>query len=316
MSDARADFETGRAAWDRNDLPAAETALRRALAASPADPAIKAALGSVLLKSGRLTEGFPLFDAWRQVAGREEKGAPKLPFIPWRGEPVGGRRLLIWSEHGFGDQIMYARFARLLARKGGEVSWLCPPELVRIVAALGVKALPSDQPVDLACDYYVPSSALPLGFNLTWDTTPAAPYIAAVAPRQTDARIGVMTAGNPDNVPGRNRALSDAQAARLLDLPGAMSLAPASTGAKDFQDTADLIAGLDLVISVDTAVAHLAGAMGKRVWVLVPYVADWRWPERELNPWYPTARVLRQGADLDWDPVVAGVEADVKAGVA
>ncbi|PZQ62494.1 MAG: hypothetical protein DI570_10570 [Phenylobacterium zucineum] len=316
MSDVRADFDAGRAAWDRNDLPAAEAALRRALAAAPGDPAIKAALGSVLLKSGRLTEGFPLFDAWRQVPGREEKGAPKLPFIPWRGEPVAGRRVLIWSEHGFGDQIMYARFARLLARKGGQVSWLCPPELVRIVSALGVKALPSDQPVDLACDYYVASSALPLGFDLTWDTIPNAPYIAAAAPRDAGGRIGVMTAGNPDNLQGRNRALCDAQAARLLALPGAVSLAPADTGAKDFQDTADLIAGLDLVISVDTAVAHLAGAMGKRAWVLVPFVADWRWPERETNPWYPTARVLRQGADLDWDPVVAGVEADVRAGVA
>lgn len=316
MSDVRADFEAGRAAWSRNDLATAETFLRRALAASPRDPAIQAALGSVLLKTGRLTEGFPLFDAWRRVPGREQKGAPNLPFTPWRGEPVSGRRVLVWSEHGFGDQIMYARFARLLVRKGAEVSWLCDPSLVRVIAGMGVKALPSDKPVDLACDYYVPSSALPLGFDLTWDTIPSSPWISAARPSSVEARIGVVTAGNQNNVEGRNRSLPDDLASRLLALPGATSLAPETTGAKDFQDTADIIAGLDLVISVDTAVAHLAGAMGKPVWVLVPFVADWRWPERDPNPWYPSARILRQGPDLDWEPVVAGVEADVKAGVA
>ena len=270
----------------------------------------------MLLKTGRLAEGFPLYDAWRHVPGREQKGAPKLPFAAWRGEPVSGRKVLIWSEHGFGDQIMYARFARLLARKGAEVSWLCHPWMVRLVDRLGVRALPSDQPVDLTCDYYVPSSALPLGFDLTWDTIPAAPWVEAAERRATGARIGVMTAGNPDNVQGRNRTLPSDLGERLSRLPGAMSLAPADTGAKDFQDTADLIAGLDLVISVDTAVAHLAGAMGKPVWVLVPFVADWRWPEREPNPWYPSARVLRQGEDLDWAPVVDLVEAQVRAGVA
>lgn len=316
MGDAHADFEAGRAAWDRNDLAAAETALRRALAAAPADPAIQAALGGVLLKTGRLTEGFPLFDAWRRVPGREDKGAPKLPFAPWRGQPVAGKRILVWSEHGFGDQIMYARFARLLARKGAEVSWMCAPELARLVAALGVKALPSDQPADLSCDFYSPSSALPLGFDLSWDTIPSAPYVAAPAPRGAGARIGVMTAGNPKNLAGANRALPAALGERLLALPDAMSLAPAATGARDFLDTADIIAGLDLVISVDTSVAHLAGAMGKPVWVLVPFVADWRWPDREPNPWYPTARIWRQGSDLDWAPVVAAVEAELRAGVA
>lgn len=314
MGDVQADFEAGRAAWERNDLPAAEVALRRALSASPADPAIQAALGAVLLKTGRLTEGFPLFDAWRRVPGREEKGAPKLPFAPWRGQPVAGKRVLIWSEHGFGDQIMYARFARLLVRKGAEVSWLCPPPLARLIAGLGVQALPSDQPADLACDFYIPSSALPLGFDLTWDTIPSAPYVTAPSPKTSPARIGVMTAGNLLNAPGANRALPADLGQRLLALPGAMSLAPEATGARDFLETADLIAGLDLVVSVDTAVAHLAGAMGKPVWVLVPFVADWRWPDREPNPWHPTARVWRQGADLDWAPVVAAVEAELGAG--
>lgn len=316
MSDVRADFEAGRAAWEHNDLPAAEAALRRALAGAPDDAAIKAALGSVLLKTGRLTEGFPLFDAWRRVPGREQKGAPNLPFTPWRGEPVSGRRVLVWSEHGFGDQIMYARFARLLVRKGAQVSWLCDPALVRLLGGMGVKALPSDRPVDLACDYYVPSSALPLGFDLTWDTIPSSPWVAPIAPKSTGARIGVVTAGNLANVQGRNRSLPEALAARLHALPGATSLSPEATGARDFQDTADLIARLDLVISVDTAVAHLAGAMGKPVWVLVPFVADWRWPDRSPNPWYPSARIFRQGEDLDWAPVVAAVEAQVQAGVA
>ncbi len=309
MTDVQASFEEGRAAWLRNDLSAAEAALRQALAAAPRNPAVRAALGAVLLKAGQLAEGFLMFDAWRQMPGRADKVAPTLPFPLWRGQPVDGKRLLVWSEDGFGDQIMYARFVRELAARGAQVTWLCPVPLARLFAeGLGVTVLPGDQPADLSCDYYCPSSALPLGFPLTFETLPSAPYIDAPAAVPAGGRIGVMTAGNLDNLAGRNRALTPGQASRLRALPGAIDLAPEATGAADFHDTAALIAGLDLVISIDTAVAHLAGAMGKPVWVLVPYVADWRWPDLEPNPWYPTARLFRQGEDQDWTPVVTEVE--------
>lgn len=315
MDDAETLFQTGRRAWDDNDLATAEPALRRALAAAPDNPAIRTALGAVLLKSGRLVEGFPLFDAWREMPDRQGRVAPRLPFTPWRGEPVAGKRLLVWSEDGFGDQIMHARFVRLLADGGTKVTWLCPPELAPLFAAsLGVDARRSDESVDLTCDYYCPSGMLPLGFAMTPQTVPGKPWLDVPPPRDLGARIGVMHAGNVQNAPGRPRVLDVEQAQRLLALPGAVDLAPAVTGAKDFLDTAAIIAGLDLVISVDTAVAHLAGAMGKPVWVLLPYVADWRWMAGgETTPWYPTARLFRQGPDRAWAPVVDAVGRQVRA---
>jgi hypothetical protein len=316
MDDVETLFQQGRAAWARNDLTAAEPPLRQALAAAPANPAIRAALGSILLKSGRLAEGFPLFDAWREMPDRAARVAPRLPFTPWRGQPVDGRRVLVWSEDGFGDQLMYARFARQLVQRGAYVSWMCAPPLARLFTdgLGGVQIMPADQPADLSCDFYCPSSALPRGFDLTLQTLPNAPYLDAPPPRAVNGRIGVMTRGNLNNVEGRPRSLSPEQAARLQALPGAIDLDPAATGVGDFYDTATIIAGLDLIISIDTAVAHLAGAMGKPVWVLVPFVADWRWLDGEHgNPWYPTARILRQDADRDWVPVVERVVREIEA---
>lgn len=308
-------FESGRAAWLRNELGPAEVQLRAALALAPGNPAIRAALGAVLLKTGRLNEGFRLFDAWREIRKAQGRAVPELPLPLWRGQPTAGRRLLVMGEDGFGDQIMYARFARRLIDQGAEVLWYGGPELGRLFGAgLGVTYLRNDEGITLnGIDFYCPSSALPLGFDLPLKALPNAPYLEA-SPMRGPARIGVMTAGNPDNVAGRGRELPAGLAARLLALPGATSLSPAETGAKDFQDTAAVIAGLDLVVSVDTAVAHLAGAMGRPTWVLVPHVADWRWMlEGERTPWYPSARLWRQRADGDWTPVVARLERALEA---
>jgi hypothetical protein len=113
------------------------------------DPRQRAARGAALLKQGDYAEGFPLFDAWREVEDTDNK-APALPMARWEGQVARGMRLLIWGEHGFGDQLMYARFARAIARHGVEVSWLCDPALVRLFqACLGVTALNGAQPFDL-----------------------------------------------------------------------------------------------------------------------------------------------------------------------
>ena len=315
MADLGALFAAGREAWLRNDLAAAEQALRSALVVSPGNATVRAALSGVLLKTGRLAEGFDHFEAWRALPERAGKGAPQLPFRRWRGEPVADRRVLIWSEDGFGDQILFARFAKLLRDRGANVTWFGPPEISRLFAgSLGIAMRRSDEPAEFTgVDFFCPSSALAAGFGLTLETLPNAPYLAA-APTPVGALIGVMTAGNPGNIAGRPRALSADQAQRLLALPGAMDLAPDATGAKDFQDTAALVAGLDLVVSVDTSVANLAGAMGRPVWVLAPYVGDWRWMAGgETTPWYPSARIFRQGADHDWTPVVDRVVREITA---
>lgn len=269
---------------------------------------MRAAEGARLLKIGNYRDGFPLFDQFRDDPENTNK-APVLPFPRWRGEPVNGKRILIWSEHGFGDQIMYARFAKRLVDSGASVQWACPRTLARLLATTGVEVLPDDEPFEISgCDYYSPSSALPLGFDLEASTIPAEPYLF-VPPTLKVAQVGVMTAGSATNP---LRSLPTKEASLLLSLPGAVDLAPTSTGVADFYETGRIIAGLDLVISVDTAVAHLAGALGKRLIVLLPSDADWRWGMEGRTPWYPDATLLRRGLDLSWTSVVAEAVAMAK----
>jgi tetratricopeptide (TPR) repeat protein len=290
----------------RGDWPAAEAAFRRALELEPNRPVSRAALGVALLAQARYAEGFPLADAARELpAGATAKTAPALPIPLWNGEDLAGKRLLVWSEEGFGDQIMFARFARRLQERGAQVSWLCPPPLARLFReCLGVDAIAAEGEVQLPeVDVYCPSSALPAVLMPKLIGPSPEPYFdlpPANAP--PGARIGIMTASNPNHPNAGAKSIPPDLAARLLDIPGAISLAPEATGAKDFYDTAAIIAGLDLVVSVDTAVAHLTGALGKPLRVLMyEPAADWRWLQaREDSPWYATARVLRQPQPGDW----------------
>lgn len=294
----------------RGDWPAAEAAFRLALELEPGRAVSRAALGVALLAQARYAEGFPLADAARELPpGATSKTAPALPIPRWSGEDLAGQRLLIWSEEGFGDQIMFARFARLLRDRGARVSWLCPPPLARLFRdGLGVEAIPAEGEVRLPeVDVYCPSSSLPALLMPQLGVPPGASYLdvppASVPP---GARIGVMTASNPNHPLAGTKSIPPGLAATLLEIPGAISLAPEATGARDFHDTAAIIAGLDLVVSVDTAVAHLTGALGKPLWVLMyEPAADWRWlQDRDDSPWYASATVLRQRTPGDWDELI------------
>lgn len=295
----------------RGDWPAAEAAFRRALELEPNRALSRAALGVAVLAQARYAEGFPLADAARELPpGATAKTAPALPIPRWNGEDLAGKRLLVWSEEGFGDQIMFARFARLLQGRGAQVSWLCPPPLARLFReCLGIDAIAAEGEVQLpTADAYCPSSALPAVLMPQLIDPSPAPYLdlpPANAP--PGARIGVMTASNPNHPNAGSKSIPPDLAARLREIPGAISLAPGATGAKDFYDTAAIIAGLDLVLSVDTAVAHLTGALGKPVWVLMYEPAtDWRWLQRrEDSPWYASARVIRQEEPNNWEGLVA-----------
>jgi hypothetical protein len=272
------------------------------------------------LAAGDYAEGFRLYDAWRQVpAYRATTAAGDFPRdfpIPrWRGEDLAGKRILVVGEEGFGDQIMYARFVRELQRVGALVGWLVTPVLARLFGeALGVAILAKDRAHELGVfDYYCPSSALPLAFFPPLETPPDPPYLAAPPPIVLEGKtLGVALQGNPNHANNSHRSLGSRDAARLLGLPQAVSLLPEATGAQDFHDTARLIAGLDLVITVDTAAAHLAGAMGKPVWVLLPASdVDWRWGLADRSPWYPAARLFRQARSGDWGDTVARVLAEL-----
>ena len=284
----------------------AEPLLRDALRRQPAEAELNLSLGYTLLGLGRYAEGWPLYDASRPDDGKAV-GA-RFPAPEWQGEPLAGKRLFVWREQGYGDQIMLARFLPLL--EAAHVTYAGPPALQRLFKQMPVDYLPLTGPWETGPhDYWTLPFSLPLRLGATLETLPAAPWFHGAA-RQVGG-IGVMWRGNA--LPHPERSLSQAAAAELLALPGAIDLNPAKTGAVDFQDTADILAGLDLVISIDTSVAHLAGALGKPLKLLLPARhADWRWmSDRPDSPWYPSAQIYRQPVVGDWTQVVAAVKRDL-----
>ena len=302
-------------------------------------------LGYLLLRQGRFAEGWPLLEArWsfdRQVN--------RFACPPWRGEALGGKALVIGYEAGQGDMIQFSRYATLLRAKGAvRVAIVCHPSLVRLFGTLPgvdqVYSLEQQVPAD-GWDFWTLPMAMPAIFGTQLDSIPApVPYLAAEPalvtewaqrlPTRTGLRVGLAWKGNPafDNDAARSlpslavlAPLAAGPDVLFISLqkgagehdaaPLGMTLFPAGPDLSDFADTAALIANLDLVISVDTAVAHLAGAMGKPCWLLLSdYLTDWRWlTARDDTPWYPdTMRLFRQGKDGKWGPVIETVAAALK----
>jgi tetratricopeptide (TPR) repeat protein len=300
----------------------AEAALREALKVAPGDAAARHALALTLMAQGRYAEAWPDYEARFEVPQLGLK-KPGLPVPEWRGEDVAGKRVLIVSEMGFGDQIQHARFAGLLRDRGATVCLVCRPGLVRLFAESlgGVQVAASGGDVEFRKpDYWCMSGSLVGASGVTPETLPSAPYLRAP---QAGARlpegfkVGLATAGDPNHGNDANRSLSSGEAARLrAALPGqVIDLSPAATGARDFADTAAIVNQLDLVVTVDTAIAHLAGALGKRAFVLIPGVgADWRWmQDREDSPWYPSLRLYRGDQKRGWASALAKLAHDAQA---
>lgn len=267
---------------------------------APDDQHALAALSLVYLAQGRYAEGVDGYELRSLV---KAQAAPDAPWPHWRGEDLTGRRLVIFPEQGLGDAIQFARFAPLLQRSGADVTVLCQPPLTRLFSALGVRVVTALGAAEFPDpDFWVLSNSLLRCAGARADDVPGAPYLQASAKVSAGGHIGVVGGGNPHHHNDANRSLPPDAEAELLRLPGAFSLRPEATGAVDFQDTADIIAGLDLVITVDTSVAHLAGALGKPVWIMLPdHNTDWRWMRgREDSPWYPSARLYRQPAPGNW----------------
>jgi len=321
--DAGLRFSLGHAYAAQGKIELAELEYRTALVLQPDYPQATVALAGLYLSVGRFAEGWPLMEARVGLnSGVIPDGPASIP--QWTGEPVSGKSILVCLEQGFGDQIQLCRFAATLkARGAARVTLCCRPPLVALFEALpDVDAVISVAPnIAVAVgthDYWTRYFSLPHHLGITLETLPAAPYIAAPADRRPAWRgfsgVGLCWQVSVTGVNGKNKALPPDQARRLLDL-GCVSLHPEDTGATDFADTAAILEQLDLVISVDTSVAHLAGAMGRPCWTLVPGVlTDWRWMRAGTSsPWYPSMKLYRQAGGEDWSRVVGLVAADLQA---
>ncbi|THD77001.1 MAG: hypothetical protein E7812_13635 [Phenylobacterium sp.] len=308
---------------EMGQMERAEVEYRTGLAFRPQDAGCELALAGLLLSLGRYAEGWPLQEA---RAGLNPGVVPpvEVSFPEWQGEPLDGRSILVWYEQGLGDQIQMCRFAQeLKARGAAHVALGCRPVLADLLAtAPGVDEIvpaPRGETVRIR-DYDVWSRyfSLPARLGTTLQTLPTAPYLSARPDRRARwsgaSGVGIAWRASPTGFNARNKNVPDDLARRLLDL-GATSLHPEDTGVADFADTAAIIERLDLVISIDTSVAHLAGAMGKPCWTLLPRLhCDWRWlRERTDSPWYPSMRLYRQTEVGDWTRVIDEVARDLQA---
>jgi tetratricopeptide (TPR) repeat protein len=314
----------------------AELVYRRAIALQPEFAEARINLATLLFSQGRFGEGWPFY-AIRRIATKP----PPIVATFWQGEALAGRSILIWPEQGHGDQIQFSRYAPLLKQLGAKyVTLACRPALKPLLQTLDdVDMVISSEEQPLPHDLWTLPLSLPGAWTHDIDSIPAKlPYLAALPSRierwrhllpNIDRRVGLVWKGSTEHANDSRRSLPNlGTLAPLWKVPGVtfISLQKGEDEAKrysanqpllhlgsdleDFADSAAIIEQLDLVICVDTAIAHLAGALGKPCWVLLSAVGtDWRWlTERTDSPWYPgVLRLFRQQPGDDWQPLIAQV---------
>ena len=331
---------------DCGDHDTALTLLRRAATLAPAMPSVRYNLAEALLQHGLFEEGWRAYEArWRAPELALTRPACANP--EWTGQDLTGKALLVVEEQGFGDTLQFIRLIPLAKARGARrIIVHCRTPLVRLLAGMaGVDAVTTALPDADAYDLWVPLLSLMQRLAVAPDRIPAAvPYLTpppdavgkwtGALPETEDLRVGLVWAGDPRlghaaaSRTDAHRSLALTQLAPLLTVPGVrwVSLQKGPAAAQldgmamfdpmaevtDFADTAAIVRQLDLVIGVDTAVVHLAGALGTPVWVLSRFSGCWRWLlDRDDSPWYPTLRLFRQQRSGDWAPVVARVREEL-----
>lgn len=236
---------------------------------------------------------------------------PETPAPEWRGEDIRDRAVVVCAEQGYGDQMMFARYLPFLEERGARAVIACNALMRPLFATRGyavARFSPGSHQIP-HCDTWVLIGSLPHRLGLG-----APPLPMQFAIPRGGGGVGVVPTGNPVYFNDANRSLPAEYQAQLLAM--GRDLRPEATGARNFQESAKLFAGLDLVITVDTAAAHLAGSIGVPTWVLLPCIGtDWRWlRDRSDSPWYPSVRLFRQPAPGDWESVFREVRAGVPEG--
>ena len=328
----------GKAYQDLGRLEEAISCYEKTLHLEPKNADAHFDLSLVFLLSGKFKEGWKEYE-WRFLKSKWERTySHRFDKPRWDGSIFEGKRLFVHAEQGMGDTIQFVRYLPMVKSLGGKVIVEVAKPLLTLFQDLpGIDELVVWSPIkksDARFDFYVPLLSIPGLFGTELETIPAeVPYIYA-DPRKIKHwrsrlkgggfKMGLVWAGSPTNNDDRNRScdlenffplsqipgvevygLQKGEAAAQVDgLPKGMAVTNLGEEFEDFADTAGVIENLDLVISVDTAAAHLAGAMGKQVWTLLPFAPDWRWlMNRQDTPWYPTMRLFRQPKRGDWGVV-------------
>ena len=331
----------GNVLMEQDQLEAAAASYATAIGLKPDDPGAHKNLGIISLLQGDFETGWPEY-SWRRL---EDDPVFKVrnykpPF--WDGEDLTGKTIFVYPEQGLGDIIQFVRYLPMLRQRGGRVAFDIPLPMARLMWGMdGIDVSLKDGDTLPPFDYHIPLLELPKLLGTTLDTIPAAKaYLHAdknlveawgerLGPKE-EFRIGLVWGGSSDHLKDRDRSIEPELFRPLVETPGvsALSLMVGRDGEAgrvfgdvvtdlapdlgDFADTAAAIANMDLVISVDTAVAHLAGALGTMVWTLLPFNSDWRWMlGRDDSPWYPSMRLFRQEKRKDWEGVIERVAAEL-----
>jgi len=315
-------------------LEEGEACLRQTIAAAGDHLDARLGLSRALLLKGDFAQGWLAYE-WRLKRPDLEK--PNLTGPEWDGSPVLGKTVVVYAEQGFGDTLQFLRYVPLLAAICARTILIVPAELLALCKGLEGEAVTVRSRLGNLprYDFQIPLLSLPnlLGGN---DIPAPIPYLhvpegksaSVTPPAGTRIKIGVVWAGRPTHAQDALRSVGLRTILPIAGVHGVMLYSlqmgpraedlhteahPAliedvSTKLKDYADTAAVVAEMDLIICVDTSVAHLAGALGKPVWILIPYAPDWRWMlNREDTPWYPSMRLFRQSVPDSWDDVIAGI---------